>query len=45
MVVKMKENPDMKGLSQPTFNAALETSGAFPPLIDYLLTNVTKSMF
>ena len=27
----------MKGLSRPTFNAALQTSGAFPPLIDYLL--------
>ena len=33
----MEGNPNMKGLSRPTFNAALQTSGAFPPLIDYLL--------
>ena len=36
-LLKRRENPDMKGLSRPTFNAALQTSGAFPPLIDYLL--------
>ena len=27
----------MKGLSRPTFNASLQTSGAFPLLIDYLI--------
>ena len=32
-LLKWKENPDMKGLSRPTFNAALQTSGAFPTLI------------
>ena len=36
-LLKWKKNPDIKGLSRPTFNAALQTSGAFPPLIDYLL--------
>ena len=33
-LLKWKENPDMKGLSLPTFNATLQTCGAFPPLID-----------
>ena len=43
-LLKWKENPDMKGLSRPTFNAALQTTGAFPPLIDYLLDEGTFNL-
>ena len=36
-LLQWKENPNMKGLSRPNFNASLQTSGAFPFLIDYLI--------
>ena len=38
---KWQEDPNMKGLSKPTFKAAIQTSGAFPLLLRYMIDNMT----
>ena len=37
---KWQEDPNLKGFSKPTFNAAIQTSGAVPKLLNYLLDNM-----
>ena len=37
---KWQEDPNLKGFSKPTFNAAIQTPGAVPKLLNYLLDNM-----
>ena len=42
---KWQKDPNMKGLSKPTFKAAIQTSGAAPLLLGYLLDTTSLDFF